>query len=425
MKFDNRVRTISLPGSHDVNVTPIKPVVDHPLFQKLRMRKQMGTGNLIFPSATHTRFEHSLGTYSLTQERTNRWLRHGEITKEEADALCMFGLLHDLGHGPYSHEVEKLCRIDHNQNGIRLLGELHPAVDELCNVDFLWELMKHNNPLCAAVSHHPLGTDKLDYLVRDARHTNEAITIAMGAILNYSHFIDGQLVIDGKIADEVMAAQRAYFYMYKRVYFRKACLIAKRMMQKMVRAIMDDQVHNPVLTEGRLWGLVDSELDSFCISSKNPLVQAYFDRLLHRQLPKTAVVIRPEGYASHEMTCGKEVRVFPLPWDMMDCLNRLNVPDFASALETKIAQKSCLPPDSVFIVPVVSKRRFVPVDVPVYDRGRRVSTLRDMYPRHYDALQEQADDYAAIRVCVFKEHRDVLSRAGDNVVQTLLESVGI
>lgn len=411
-----KTKIVSLPGTHDINIAPVQKIIDHPLFQALRNRHQLDSARFVFPSANHTRFEHSLGTYSLTKERAQFWVRDGLVTEKEGRNLSIFGLLHDIGHGPYSHCCEELCQKNHEQNGLELLEELRTEI-EASGGDFqtIKMLMEGKLPLAQAVTHHPLGTDKIDYLIRDASRTNEAVCVPAGQILNYTHFFNGELAIDAKICDEVMQLQRSYFYMYKRVYFRKACLTVKRLLQKMFVRLIEEG-----LTERALYSLTDSELDSLCVNSKNPQVRSLYDRLLQRQLPKVAVVLRPEKYFFHERVCGKPIKVKRTPWKILGRFNALT-PFTLSNLERQIAELTGLPEDTVFLVPNVAHTRFIPRDIRVHDFGRFVRTLKVLYPCHYEALTELAEDYAAVRVAVPKENREQFSNPdiSDKVIKHL------
>src|ERR1035437_7096451 len=83
-----------------VDITDFLPMIDVPQFQALGFKYQLGVGSLIFPSATHTRKQHSLGAFKRTQELASRWIDSGFINNEEANMLCAFALWHDIGHGP-------------------------------------------------------------------------------------------------------------------------------------------------------------------------------------------------------------------------------------------------------------------------------------------------------------------------------------
>lgn len=403
-------RFISLPGTYDINVTPIQAIVDHPFFQLMRWRRQLGTTFLTFPSATHTRYEHSLGTYSSTCERTTAWRKLGFISERESVTLNIFGLLHDIGHGPFSHESEKVCAVDHNQNGLRLLPCLEEAVTK-CGGDsiLLKQLFLHQNPLHLAVSHHPCGTDKLDYLVRDPSHTNDALSFSLGLFINYTYLRDGLFAIDHKIAKDVMRLQEAYFYMYDRVYFRNSCLATRRMTQKMLYLLMSSDCEDEPLSEKELWGLTDDELLARFICSTNLTVKAGYTRLRERALPKVALVFRPKKYLRQEALSKKPIVVKDLPKRIIEDIKTGHGQAELLALEGKIAHLTGLPPYSIFVVPTVSTNRFKPAEIIVFDDKQNLGLLSEMFPKHFASLTELAETTVAFRVCTFKEYRETLA----------------
>ncbi len=410
-----RRRTVPLPGTYDVEISDLKPIIDHPLVQKMRGRRQLGTTSLVFPSATHTRFEHALGTLSLTAERAALWAKDGAITDQEALDLRIYALLHDIGHGPYSHESEALCEYDHNQNGLRILHRLEQAIRSAGGYfEKVKSYMEHADPLHLAVSHHPLGTDKLDYLIRDTAHTNDAIRVPVGAIKNYTHFIRegrGDLGIQIKICQEVKLVQIAYFYMYERVYLRKACLAVRRMLQKVIERLMNGEGKRLLSTEN-LYDLVDSQLDALMIGSDDPYIKRIYEHLIHRRFPKVAVALRPEALVPFEQICGKEMNVAGKDEVLLRRLVSACAgdPEFTAGLERQLESMLSLPEGSIFIVPTTHAARFRPADIPVFDRGKNVGTLSQMFPAHYEALRETADSYLALRVCTYAEHRLALSQ---------------
>lgn len=402
--------TISIPGTHDVNVQPIKPLVDHPFFQSLRHRRQMGTCSWVFPSANHTRFEHSLGTYSLAQERTRRWQECGSITADNAHNINLYGLLHDIGHGPYSHECEPLCFMDHNQRGRCLLNAMHKEVEAVGgDLDYLNGLFLRKNSLAQAICHPQLGVDKLDYLLRDTRHANEAIGMSIGNFINYVYMLGEVMSIDAKILPETQLLQSAYLYQYGRIYLTKTCLIAHRLMQKAIHALMQLDKGPAVLMPGDLQGMVDSQLDALLFTSMNPTVRVLHDRLMHRRLPKTAVALRPFGLEQHERKSGKPIAVLGVPWPTFELLEKLEVPAEAAKVEKVIAEITGINENDVFVVPSISRHRFTPVDIMVQDFGRKVGMMSELFPVHYASLSERTDAFLVIRVCVPEEHRERVS----------------
>ena len=147
-------------------------LVDTPAVQRLRHVKQLGTVQLVYPSANHTRFEHSLGVYHLA----SRALDHLGIGGKRADRIEAAAMLHDVGHGPFSHNLESLTH--------RRTGKYHDDVDELLATGAVGEVLRDHDldpdriagivageGRYAGLVSGELDVDRMDYLVRDAYHT--------------------------------------------------------------------------------------------------------------------------------------------------------------------------------------------------------------------------------------------------------------
>lgn len=397
-------KTISLPGYYDLDIAPILPIVDSTIFQRLRFIKQLGINYLIFPSALHTRFEHSLGAYSLMLERTRHWQMDEMITQEEAINLRLLALLHDIGHGPYSHITEVLCHQDHNQHGLCLIGELQHEI-EACggNISLLRRLLVRSHPLCSANCHRPLGTDKLDYVKRDALYTTSAAGFRMGDLLNHVHWINQQLVVDVKFLPEVMQLLLDYVNMHNRVYFRKGADIVSCFLQQIVaRALSTGD-----LTHASLPNLTDSQLDAALLHARDPVVRQSFDRLLFRRLPKAAIILRAAEAPTPTSTKGDHIAVFQVPMKQLDRFAACHQRATAMVHEGNIASLIGLPPEAVLLTPVAHRDRFTPETITVCDqRTGIIGTLHECYPQQWASLQEIISGCLAVRVCVPVEWRE-------------------
>ena len=147
-------------------------LIDTPAVQRLRHVKQLGTVQLVYPSANHTRFEHSLGVYHLA----SRALDHLGIAGKRAERIEAAAMLHDVGHGPFSHNLESLTH--------RRTGKYHDDVEELLATGAVGDVLRDHDldpdriaglvagegPYAGLVSGE-LDVDRMDYLVRDAHHT--------------------------------------------------------------------------------------------------------------------------------------------------------------------------------------------------------------------------------------------------------------
>lgn len=171
-----------------VEITPLmRMCIDTPEFQRLRELKQLGAVHYVFPSATHTRFEHSIGTsYLAGTLMTQLKKRQPElfITERDIELVRMAGLLHDLGHGPFSHLYDHYIREsdeeEHEMRGIRIFRgmvkryrmPLEPIeVEYICDMINPSEIQKHNwRYQIIANKFHSIDVDKMDYIQRDSYH---------------------------------------------------------------------------------------------------------------------------------------------------------------------------------------------------------------------------------------------------------------
>ncbi|WP_415382924.1 HD domain-containing protein [Halosimplex sp. TS25] len=209
-------------------------LLDTPPVQRLRRIKQLGTVTYVYPSANHTRFEHSLGVYHLATEA----LSHLGIEGQQAERVRAAAMLHDVGHAPYSHNIEDVVH--------RRTGKYHDDVGDLLgsgpvarvltdhglNPDSVADLVAGDGELGQIVSGE-LDVDRMDYLVRDAHHTGVSYgTIDAERLVRALRFVDGDLVLDeGNVqAAESLLLSRAL--MNPTVYSHHVSRIAKAMLRR-------------------------------------------------------------------------------------------------------------------------------------------------------------------------------------------------
>jgi len=161
---------------HDyVTLDPVAAdLIDTPAFQRLRHVKQLSTVRLVFPSANHTRFEHSLGVYHLADQA----LEHLAVDGDTAAHVRAAAMIHDAGHGPYGHQTERLIRRETGRDHDELEWLLTDSDREVCQVlerhdldpERVATLVAGEGGVGKLVSGE-LDVDRMDYLVRDAHHT--------------------------------------------------------------------------------------------------------------------------------------------------------------------------------------------------------------------------------------------------------------
>src|SRR3990167_2761493 len=248
---------IRIPPSESIDIRDIMPIINHPLFQRLLHISQLGTTQTVFPGAVHNRFEHALGVYGKTTRFRRRMATEGFLTQKEAKNVSLFGLLHDIGHGPFSHVIEELTPINHDQNGMMIIDKLGKEIKKSGGDPVLIkQIFSRKNPLYKIVMDKNVGMDKLDYLERDVYHTGFGQRPDIESLFNYMVFIKGNLTIDKKSLEAAKQMQRLYLYMYKEVYLHKSSLISQRSLEKMLAMWLQTTSVKP----DKLWLMNDEEL---------------------------------------------------------------------------------------------------------------------------------------------------------------------
>jgi len=214
-------------------------LIEHPYFQRLRRISQLGLSYLVYPGAYHTRFHHALGAMYLMQRAVNILRQKGhEITVEEEQAVCIAILLHDIGHGPFSHALETTItrHIGHETLSLFIMQQLNTEFGG--SLSLAISIFKDQYPkrfLHQLISSQ-LDMDRLDYLRRDSFYTG----VTEGAVnserlLTMLNVQNDSLVIDAKGIYSVEKFIVARRLMYWQVYLHKAVLSAEFMLVNVLK----------------------------------------------------------------------------------------------------------------------------------------------------------------------------------------------
>jgi len=229
----NKKKIINDPVFGFINIRSelVFDLIEHPYFQRLRRIKQLGLSCMVYPGANHTRFEHALGAvYLMRSAIAILKLKGQEITDEEADAVTIAILLHDIGHGPFSHALESTIvpGVPHERISILLMEELNRQFDG--KLDLAIQIFTDNYPrhfLHQLVSSQ-LDMDRLDYLSRDSFFSgvSEGV-ISSERIIKMLNVRNDELVIEYKGIYSVENFLIARRLMYWQVYLHKTVLSAE------------------------------------------------------------------------------------------------------------------------------------------------------------------------------------------------------
>jgi len=409
---------IRIPPNESIDIRDVISIINHPLFQRLLYISQLGTTLTVFPGASHNRFEHALGVYGKTKKFCKKMTEEGFLTEDEAKNVPLFALLHDIGHGPFSHVIEELTPIDHDKNGMKIIDQLAGEIRKAGgNPVVVKKIFKRQSPLYRIVMDKNVGMDKLDYLERDIYHTGFGQRPDIESIFNYLVYIKGNLVIDKKSLEAAKQMQKLYLYMYKEVYLHKSALISQRFLQKMVAMFLDQSGAN----SGDLWMMNDTELLGKIFTSNNKELKFLYECYKTRNLPRTGMVIRLKDKEFKERIAGKNIKVIGEDKLFFEKFMGLSSPQELEMIESKIGDLLGVPTYKIVLVPTLTPWRFVPEDISYQDNGR-VLSLKVTQKEYFDALRAEMSDYLAIRICIIGD-RELLFKNSTRIHELIKKEI--
>ncbi|AKA36294.1 HD domain-containing protein [Flagellimonas lutaonensis] len=214
-------------------------LVEHPYFQRLRRISQMGMSYLVFPGAHHTRFHHALGSMYLMQRAIEVLRLKGvAISDDEENGLLCAILLHDIGHGPFSHALENslVHGIAHEQLSLRFMGHLNKEHDG--GLDIALQIFQGTYPrkFMNQLVSSQLDMDRMDYLKRDSFYTGVTEgNINSERLITMLNVVDEGLVVEEKGIYAVEKFLMARRFMYWQVYLHKTSLMAELLLVKILK----------------------------------------------------------------------------------------------------------------------------------------------------------------------------------------------
>ena len=209
----------------------IYDLIQHPYFQRLRRITQMGLSYLVYPGANHTRFHHALGCMHLMQKAVDVLRFKGIlISAEEENALYISILLHDIGHGPFSHAMEKSIVEDVHHEGISLLFMQQLNVEFGGQLDLAIQVFKgeYDRKFMLQLISSQLDMDRMDYLKRDSFYSGVAEgNVNSERLIQMMNVVDDFLVIEEKGIYSVEKFLMSRRLMYWQAYLHKTSLAAE------------------------------------------------------------------------------------------------------------------------------------------------------------------------------------------------------
>ena len=241
MSISHKLKIINDPiyGFISVHNELIFQIIEHPYVQRLRHISQMGLSYLVYPGAHHTRFHHALGAMFLMQ-RAVAVLRQKrvDISSDEEEALYLAILLHDIGHGPFSHGLEGVIvpKMSHEELSLAIMNRINKEFNGALDLAIEIFTGRHSRKFLKQLVSGQLDMDRLDFLRRDSFYTGVAEgSISAQRLIAMLHVVDDCLVVEEKGIHSVENFLVARRLMYWQVYLHKASLCAEHILMKIIK----------------------------------------------------------------------------------------------------------------------------------------------------------------------------------------------
>lgn len=213
-------------------------VIEHPYFQRLRRISQTGLLNLIFPGATHTRFHHAIGAMHLMFTALETLKQKGiSISEEEEKSAMLAILMHDIGHGPFSHALENMLMDDwhHEKLSLLLMNRLNDEFGGQLSTAIEMFQGKYHRKFFNQLISSQLDVDRLDYLKRDSFFTGVSEgNVNAQRIISMMNVCQDELVIDAKGVYSIENFLTSRMFMYWQVYYHKTSALAEFILVKIL-----------------------------------------------------------------------------------------------------------------------------------------------------------------------------------------------
>jgi len=240
MSKPNKRKIINDPvfGFIDIPNDFLYDIIQHPYFQRLHRIKQLGLSSNVYPGAQHTRMQHSLGAMHLMGEAITQLRNQGhEITHDEAEAVRASILLHDIGHGPFSHALEcSIVDVHHEKISLMMMEQINAEFGGKLDMAIRIFTNKYHKRFLHQLVSGQLDMDRLDYLSRDSFFSgvSEGI-IGAARIIKMLNVHEDQLVVEAKGIYSIEKFLVARRLMYWQVYLHKTSVAAEKMLVNILK----------------------------------------------------------------------------------------------------------------------------------------------------------------------------------------------
>ena len=366
-------------------------VMDNPQFQRLRRIKQLGLISLIYPGANHTRFEHSIGTMHIASKLADKL----DLNQKDKELVRISALLHDIGHGPFSHVSEGVLSFPHEELTKYVIKNtaIRDIVEKKFDIDKIIEIINGEGKFGPIVSGE-LDADRMDYLLRDSHYTG----VAYG-IIDYERIISNinlnkHLSLDIKGVQAAEGALVSRYFMYPSVYQHHTTRIVNSMFRRGLKKLID----RGVINENDMYKYDDADIIGIFRNSEG-YPKEIMERLDNRNIFKRVKTIRLDNFKTPEKLYkigNKELRKaeeeIAMDYDIGKDYVILNIAEYPrfDEMKTEVSVDGKLYPLTEIsnIIAALSKARFNIPDISLYVPEKEKSKFKKFKMEHYLDLPE-------------------------------------
>ena len=376
----------------DIRLNEIEvEVMDNPQFQRLRRIKQLGLISLIYPGANHTRFEHSIGTMHIASKLADKL----DLNQDDKELVRISALLHDIGHGPFSHVSEGVLSFPHEELTKYVIENtaIRDIIEKKFDITKIIEIINGEGKFGPIVSGE-LDADRMDYLLRDSHYTG----VAYG-IIDYERIISNlnlnkHLSLDIKGVQAAEGALVSRYFMYPSVYQHHTTRIVNSMFRRGLKKLIDSGIIN----ENDMYKYDDADIIGIFRNSEG-YPKEIMERLDNRNIFKRVKTIRLDNFKNPEKLYkieNKELRKaeeeIAVDYDINKDYVILNIAEYPrfDEMKTEVSVDGKLYPLTEIsnIIAALSKARFNIPDISLYVPEEEKSKFKKFKMEHYLELPE-------------------------------------
>lgn len=363
-----------------------KNIIDTESVQRIRKVKQMGMSSLVYPSATHTRFSHSIGVMYVAGKIAESL----DLCDKEFKTVRLAGLLHDIGHGPFSHTSDRVSRkygYTHEDHSCDIIdNDLYHLIPDEIDIQDIKDYIKSNSKINIIAG--DIDADRMDYLNRDAINTGlKHGSIDYETIIEFAGTSDGKLVFDRKATYSINELLTARLYMHNAIANHHTSRLAETILERVLdRYVSENGVKNMMKHN-------DYTMHTTLKNSDDNSIRKLYQRVRNRDLFKRCYTLRGNN----------------MPKNIINKLSNIKSKEYEKIISNIVGMSE----ENVMIVTPILPNTDT-IDVNIIDNGN-ILELNEISTLSYN-LSEERYNQSRFHVYTTEERTDEVMKATDEIL---------